>query len=388
MSARVIESDRTQPWLIIGDHHVWTLQADAQLYVYDDPAVWVGKGARNNTINIYGDIINAGTDGFGLAVMGNHNHFLIGRQASISGAVGISGPGTHAEVVNRGSINALAYGLFFNGPTDIENAGTIAAAVAILAEKGSTITNGVDGRIIGYDIGVVLDAGNNRVVNDGVIAGPSFSLVNDGDAATIVNRGRMDGDVALGTGNDVLDTRAGKIRGNVYGGTGDDTFLLSDVKLDILEDDGEGIDTIRATIDYSLDAHIERLVLLGKDDLAGTGNVAANYLQGNAGGNSLRGLQGGDILRGGAGADRLTGGGGADTFLFIKGDQTEIIRDYDDLIDTLQILDTRFSGFAGLSKHFETHGSDTWIVLGGDDRIILKGIDAAVLDKNDFEFNA
>jgi serralysin len=66
----------------------------------------------------------------------------------------------------------------------------------------------------------------------------------------------------------------------------------------------------------TLPANVERLALLGLDDIDGTGNGLANRLTGNAGDNRLAGGGGADVLAGGAGRDVLVGGPGADRFLF------------------------------------------------------------------------
>ena len=75
----------------------------------------------------------------------------------------------------------------------------------------------------------------------------------------------------------------------------------------MIENANEGTDAVFATVDYTLTANVETLVLQGAGNLAGTGNALDNKLFGNAGDNTLDG---------GAGADRLTGGAGNDTFVF------------------------------------------------------------------------
>ncbi|MGB8920079.1 MAG: calcium-binding protein, partial [Pseudomonas sp.] len=66
------------------------------------------------------------------------------------------------------------------------------------------------------------------------------------------------------------------------------------------------IDTVNATLDWTLGANLENLVLRGSDNLNGTGNALNNVITGNAGNN---------ILDGGAGIDTLTGGAGDDTYI-------------------------------------------------------------------------
>jgi len=386
MGKQTISSDSFETWGIFGTHGVWTLEVGVELYVADNPAVWLNGNARGNTINILGDIINTGADAIGIAVFGSRNRFFVGEDASITAQYGISGPGTHTEVDNRGTISATLMGLAFDGPTEIRNSGMISAIIGVMVDNGSSVVNTSSGRIVGFDVGVVFDAGVNRLVNNGAIAGGTYSLVNDGRRATIINNGRLDGDVLLGIGSDYFDTRNGTINGRVFGSLGDDTFVLSNARTRIVEYGGEGTDTVESTASYTLGNNLNRLILLGNADLDGSGNALPNVLQGNAGDNLIHGMAGVDTLSGGLGTDRQRGGTGADTFVFNKGDQTEIVMDYIDEIDTIAILDTRFSSFRGLSRHIEDHGADTWILLGGDDRIVLKGVDHSVLERTDFEF--
>ena len=74
----------------------------------------------------------------------------------------------------------------------------------------------------------------------------------------------------------------------------------------MIENANEGIDTVYSTIDYSLTANVENLVLQGTASLQGYGNSLSNSLYGNSGNN---------ILDGGAGADSMIGGAGNDFYV-------------------------------------------------------------------------
>jgi Ca2+-binding RTX toxin-like protein len=86
------------------------------------------------------------------------------------------------------------------------------------------------------------------------------------------------------------------------GGRGNDTFTV-DAQGEAVELAGQGIDTVRSAVSYSLGANIEKLVLLGTEALSGIGNGLANTLTGNGAGNILVGGGGVDLLRGGPGND-------------------------------------------------------------------------------------
>nr|HPL80402.1 hypothetical protein [Burkholderiaceae bacterium] len=82
----------------------------------------------------------------------------------------------------------------------------------------------------------------------------------------------------------------------------------------VVEEDGEGIDLVRAMLSYRLGDNLENLSLIGSGNFAAVGNSVANALTGNGGNNFLIGYAGNDTLDGGAGADTMNGGDGADSY--------------------------------------------------------------------------
>lgn len=64
------------------------------------------------------------------------------------------------------------------------------------------------------------------------------------------------------------------------------------------------------------------------EDVNGAGNALDNLLIGNRGNNILDGGAGNDTLYGGAGNDVLIGGSGADTYVFNRGDGSDLIREF------------------------------------------------------------
>jgi trimeric autotransporter adhesin len=116
-----------------------------------------------------------------------------------------------------------------------------------------------------------------------------------------------------GAGNDTLDGSAGA--DSLVGGAGDDTYVI-DSTLDRITETGTGIDSVIASISYTLASNLENLTLTGSLSLQGTGNAANNYLTGNSAANTLTGAAGNDTLDGGSGADSLVGGAGNDIYYF------------------------------------------------------------------------
>ncbi|MGE0860924.1 MAG: calcium-binding protein [Gammaproteobacteria bacterium] len=143
------------------------------------------------------------------------------------------------------------------------------------------------------------------------LAGADRLVAGGGD--DVLRGGAGNDRLDAGAGDDFLDGGRGLDR--LIGGKGDDAFIV-DARGDVtLEASRGGIDTVRASLDWTLAAQIEKLVLSGAAALAGTGNALANTLRGNAGANVLSGLGGHDVLDGAAGGDRLIGGTGNDTYV-------------------------------------------------------------------------
>ena len=131
-------------------------------------------------------------------------------------------------------------------------------------------------------------------------------------------------------GDDLLDGGVGE--DTLIGGAGDDQYLVDDVADILIEDAGNGSDTVTATVNYSLADNIENLSLLGAQALIGTGNDLANTLTGNEYNNQLDGQAGNDILYGGAGDDSLIGGLGSDQMIGGTGNDTYVVDNANDIV--------------------------------------------------------
>jgi Ca2+-binding RTX toxin-like protein len=151
-------------------------------------------------------------------------------------------------------------------------------------------------------------------------------LAGDDRANVILGAGGADaifgaggGDKLMGgDGDDELDGGAGVDR--LEGGLGNDTYVVGAGDI-LLEQGGQGVDTVKANFNYTLDSEIENLVLL-PGALVGTGNALGNVINGNVANNTIDGGGGADILFGGAGNDVLKGGEGDDQLFNGEGQAT------------------------------------------------------------------
>jgi len=123
-----------------------------------------------------------------------------------------------------------------------------------------------------------------------------------------------------GVGNDYLD--GGTDNDRMYGGTGADVYVVNSTRDYTIENDGEGYDSVIASLNWTLDANIENLQLTGAKAKIGRGNRLNNRLVGSDISNALDGATGNDTLTGTTQEhyglheiDTLTGGSGHDVFV-------------------------------------------------------------------------
>jgi Ca2+-binding RTX toxin-like protein len=129
-------------------------------------------------------------------------------------------------------------------------------------------------------------------------------------------------------GNDILDGGAGNdqmIGGagddQMSGGAGNDTYFADDLGDVVIENPGEGTDTVQTILNaYTLSTNVENLTFTGVGAFAGTGNTGNNTINGGGDIDTLSGLAGNDSLNGNGGNDVLDGGADNDTLAGGAGD--------------------------------------------------------------------
>jgi parallel beta-helix repeat protein len=114
-------------------------------------------------------------------------------------------------------------------------------------------------------------------------------------------------DTLVGTsGNDTLDGDLGA--DSMSGGDGNDIYIVDNAFDSVAEtsDSPSQIDTVQASVSWTLGTNLENLVLTGVSAINGNGNELRNFMTGNAAAN---------VLNGALGADSMSGGDGNDIYL-------------------------------------------------------------------------
>jgi Ca2+-binding RTX toxin-like protein len=140
--------------------------------------------------------------------------------------------------------------------------------------------------------------GNANITNTGVITGALASYSGNNLTDTVVNSGRMVGDMFLFIGNDSYNGAAGQIVGKVRGYHGADTMIGGALPDQFWGEDDN--DTLSGN---------------GGNDILLGGN-GIDTLNGGLGSDALNGGADRDTLAGGAGVDAVTGGPGSDFIVF------------------------------------------------------------------------
>ena len=225
--------------------------------------------------------------------------------------VGSNGTGNALDNVIVGDVNTnVLRGLDGNDVLDEGNGGND----KLYGGAGNdTYVLHAKGRVYEDTVTGVDDGGIDTVISSG-----SYALGNFVENLTLVDAavsatGNALNNVLRGNGlSNKLDGLTGA--DTMYGGGGDDYYYVDNAGDVVSEqtvdgvDDG-GTDRVTSTVDFTLGAYLETLVLSGTDAISGTGNTLANTIIGNGAYNRISGLAGNDIL---------TGGGGADDFVFAK----------------------------------------------------------------------
>ncbi|MEO0783909.1 MAG: hypothetical protein AAFZ46_19425, partial [Pseudomonadota bacterium] len=197
-----------------------------------------------------------------------------------------------------------------NGATSRFDAGELLVVGAAFDFATGSIDESGGGQGKVFLNGGQLEADRIFVGETGEITG---NIVGDARDNALENFGLIDGNVNLGSGNDLLDTRSGQVTGTIKAGAGRDTVMAGDT--DDTVDAGLGRDTVFGGAgDDTIRGR------RGDDSLSGNGGN--DLLAGGIGNDTLNGGSGNDTLKGGALGDVLFGGDGRDTLYGQNGHDT------------------------------------------------------------------
>jgi len=396
--------DRDTTWLLDKDDKTWTLSANATIDTQDSAGIV--NDASGSVVRVLGKVfavdygasldhsakILVGSQGmvfggtYGIELNDSSGWRVVNYGLIHGGSAGIRGGAGAIE--NLGEIIGANFGIdAFGDRLELYNSGRIAGSdigIVATAVQGM-LSNGVNGEISGHDAAVALELGGvYTLVNKGLIIGGDASVTStDGTKVLIRNSGTIVGDIILGNGDDLIDTRSGAVRGKIFGGEGNDTYMISSSNVGIVDMGASSGDSVRSSATYTLIGGLDNLQLLGGKDIDATGNEGANTVFGNSGNNDISGEAGHDALSGADGNDRLTGGAGGDTFYFNKGFDRDRIADFADGEDMIS------SDYVTTQARFDRLdirqvGEDAVIDFGKGDRLVLENFSRDDLGSDDF----
>jgi len=385
--------------------------------VSNDGAIYA-VGAGIYSLGGDSNFVNTGTissDSNAVRLVGSWSGNILGTMNYVENSGTLSAKGTAVTgwdasitLVNTGLITSSGSGLgitIYGGVSylDVVNYGTITSG-----------TNSTLGSISAFD-------NADAVKNFGALIGDVWL---QGGTDVFKNAGTLVGDANLGDGNDLYKGSGdGSVSGTINGGAGDDTLKggnLSDdmnggAGVDLLMGRG-GDDTLTDTIGNDIfwggagndtmnaGAGANKMyggrgddtinAGSGSDTVKGgngndtiTGGNGKDILYGNDGNDVINGGGKADTIYGGGGNDTLTGSSGADIFVFTQRAGDDVITDFTNNSDKIDLTAFGLSSAAGIITASTSVTGGVVIdldMIGGSGSIFLAGFNGAFLDGSDF----
>ena len=200
-------------------------------------------------------------------------------------------------------LSANVDNLIMQGGADLQGYGNVLVN-AIFGNAGNNILDGGAGADAmtggaGNDAYFVDNIGDQTIENPGQGNDTIFSTVDFRLSANVDNLIMQGGADLQGYGNVLVNAIFGNAGNNILdggagadvmtGGAGNDAYIVDNIGDQMIENPGEGNDTVFASINFRLTANVENLILQGGADLQGFGNSAVNAIFGNTGNNILDG---------------------------------------------------------------------------------------------------
>ncbi|MGH6614177.1 hypothetical protein [Sphingomonas sp.] len=298
------------------------LGGDDQLYGYGGADTLIGGEGD--------DLLEGGLGGDRLyGGVGNDFYFV---DDSLDRVIELDGEGRDGVLASVSfTLGGAVEELYLNGTAAINGTGNALSNLLVGNAAANVLDGGVgidrmEGR--GGDDTYYVDLAEDVVLeavgagNDTVLAARSYALAAGQEIETLATVNDAGSGFINLTGNEFANMLRGNAGGNrldggagidrMSGGLGNDSYVVDNIGDQVIELDGQGIDTVESSVSFSLTTALENLTLTGVAEINATGNALANVLNGNAAANLLDGAGGNDVLYGGAGSDRLIGGAGSD----------------------------------------------------------------------------
>jgi len=342
--------------------------------------------ATGNTLNntLRGNTANNILDG------GTGDDIMYGSAGDDTYYVDVTGDKT-IELASEGNDTVVTALTGYTLQANVEN--LISTRTSAVTLTGNSSNNSMTGTAFGDSL--VGGAGNDTLIggtgNDTMVGGTNDDIYYVDSSSDVVTEAAASGNDTVyttvtytlsaevenlilvagssinGTGNTLANTITGNDWSNrLDGGTGADTMVgfdgddvyVADNTSDVItEVDGQGLDTVESSVNWTLGANLENLTLTATA-ANGTGNALSNTMTGNASNNNFSALDGEDFVYGNGGADTIDGGNGND---LIYGDDTA---------NTLNGADSLLGG-AGDDTLYGGQGNDT--INGGANNDVLDG---------------
>jgi Ca2+-binding RTX toxin-like protein len=227
--------------------------------------------------------------------------------------------------------NVLQSSVSYTLPTDV-NALTLTGTIALSA-TGNTAVNfisansGNDTLVAGSGVATLIGGGGNDtfvVDNTGDVvqdtaatasntieSSVSMSLAANVNTLVLTGTGALTG--TANSGSDTLVSNTGV--DTLVGGSGQDLFIVNN-SADVIQN-WTSNDTLEASVNYTLPANINSIILIGAANIAATGNANS------------------DVLTAGSGIDTLLAGGGVATMNGGSGNDTFVVNNSSDVVQDL-----------------------------------------------------
>ena len=374
-----------------------------------------GTGISQRAVRMFGDNAAMHNDG---TIAGNVGVYLFGQQGTLmnygnisSHATSLGGSSIYAvrmwdngaesddvsSIVNHGLLSSNFTAIDADGPdgftqliTHVTNTGDIVGDVMLGALDDELLNSGyIDGDIdMGADDDFYFGAGGTVETGHTIYLGSGEDEMVGGDGRERVYDGSGDDEVELGGGNDYV--RAGGGADNYDGGDGRDYISYynssNGIRIDLRDDEITGSwgnnDTIK-DFESASGSGTGDDTMLGSND----SNTLQSYggddkLYGRGGNDKLRGGDGEDYFDGGHGADLLWGGDDEDVFHFDRGEGIDVIKDFENNVDTIELDNFGFASVAEALAEASNVSGNVIFDFGSDGTLIVENASIAQLEND------